>query len=287
MDIRTDIKKDETLRKSFTDLAKSTFGIDLESWYRNGFWENDYIPYCVIEDGVVAANVSVNVCNIRWRGRIRHLAQIGTVMTAPAFRDKGYGKALMEKAVSDCLRSYEGIYLYTEDKTVSYYEQFGFYRTYEYGCHKKVNITTSADAEKIPMDSKDEWDRMVDIIRRRSQYGDRIMVGNTGLFMFHLSGALSDCVYYVPSSEAYAVAKVSGDELTLYAIFADGKVGLGDVISSFGSGIKRVNLAFSPENSTGFDRIRIEDKDNILMTQGSIFDEYKNERSMFPEISHA
>ena len=150
------------------------------------------------------------------------------------------------------------MYLYCEEKNIAFYERFGFRRTYEYRCTKKVNITNQPTVESIPMNSKEEWLRMVDIIQRRGQYGERVMVGNTGLMMFYLSGPFSEYVYYVPSSEAYVVAGVEGDLLTLYAIFSDEKIGLGDIISSFGSGISRVNMAFCPENNTGFEIKKIE-----------------------------
>ncbi len=287
MEIRSDIKNDEKLRHSFTDLANSVFGIDLEKWYQNGFWQDEYIPYCAVLDGKVIANVSVNVCNIRWRSRIRHLAQLGTIMTDPQYRNKGYAAAVMEKVLEDCDRSYEGIYLYAEESMASFYEKFGFERFNEYRFEKKVDITNKAEAELVPIESKDDCDRMVDIIRRRGQYGDRIMVGNPGLFMYRLTGDMSDCVYYVPSSDAYVFARVSNDVLTIYAIFSEERVSLGDVISSFGSGINHVIMAFTPENSTGFNRVRIDDSDNVLLVKGELFQNIRNDRFMFPSISQA
>ena len=287
MEIVTNYRKDEKLRSSFTDLAGMVFGLDLGRWYENGFWQDDYIPYSVVENGVVVANISVNVCNHKWRSRVHHLAQLGTVMTHPDHRGKGYVRALMEKVREECDRSFEGTYLYAEDHMRGFYEKFGFQKRDEYRCRKKVNITNPSSAEKIPMDSKDEWDRMVDIIRRRGQYGEKIMVNNPGLFMFYLSGPMADCVYYVPSSEAYVVADVQNGDLTVYAIFSSEKVSLGDVISSFGSGIKQVTLAFSPENNTGFEQKKLEKDDTILLARGPVFEEMANDRFMFPEISHA
>ena len=209
MEIRTDIKNNEGLRNSFFDLAGDVFGLDLKTWYANGFWQDDYIPYSVVEDGRVVANVSVNICNFRWRTRIRHLAQLG-------------------------------IYLYCMTDKIPFYEKFGFSRRYEWRCVKEVNITTPADIENVPMRTQDDWDRMVDIIQRRYQYGDRIMMNNPGLFMFCLAGPMSDNVFFVPSSEAYVIALAEKEVLTIYAVFSEGKIGLGDVISSFGSGIRKV-----------------------------------------------
>ena len=287
MEIRVNYKSDEKYRKSMTDLAKKTFGIDLESWYRSGFWQDDYIPYSCVEDGKVVSNVSLNICNFKWRSRVHHLAQLGTVMTDKEYRDRGYIRSLMDKIITECERSFEGMYLYAEANMIPFYEKFGFSPVPEYQCSKLVNITNSTTVEKIPMKSKEDHDRMVDIIQRRQQYGERVMVNNPGLFMFYLTGPYSDNVYYVPSSGAYTVAGVKGDTLTLYAVFCDEKVSLGDIIASFGSGIKKVEMAFMPENNTGFDLKKIGSEDSVLLARGGIFDSNKNERFMFPEISHA
>ena len=61
MEIVTGYKDDDKLRGSLAALAHDVFGIDLATWYVNGFWQDDYIPYSVIEDGKVVSNISVNV----------------------------------------------------------------------------------------------------------------------------------------------------------------------------------------------------------------------------------
>lgn len=287
MEIVTGYRVDDKLRKSLGDLAKRTFGIDLCGWYDNGFWQNDYIPYSVIEDGRVVSNISVNVCNIKRRSKVYHMAQLGTVMTDEKYRGRGYSRLLMERVVGECSRSFDGIYLFAQDDMSSFYEQFGFERKDEYQCRKKINITNPQTAEKIPMDSKEEWNRMVNIIQRRMQYGEYVMVNNPGLFMFYLTGPMLDCVYYIPSAEAYVIASVEGETLTVYAVFSSEKISLGEVISSFGDKIKLVVLAFTPEEKTGFEQKKIESDDNVLFTMGEAFKVSANDRFMFPLIAQA
>ena len=137
------------------------------------------------------------------------------------------------------------------------------------------------------MDIADERLRMVDIIERRGQYGKFVMVNNPGLFMFYLTGTMSDSVYYVPSAEAYVIADVNDGTLTIYAIFSDEKVSLGEIISSFGSDIKVVVLAFTPENNTGFEIKKIESEDSVFLVRGNAFSDIGNERFMFPAIAQA
>ena len=287
MEVTADYRNNDKLRNSLCDLAKQTFGIDLALWYDAGLWQNDYIPYSVEEDGEIVSNVSVNVCNIKWRSRIYHLAQLGTVMTRKDKQQNGYCESIMKKVLSDCDRSFEGTFLYTTGSMEPFYEKFGFKRVSEYQCRKKVNITQTADLEIIPTDSKDDRDRIVDIIQNKPQYGDRIMVNNPGLVMFHIIGPLADCVYYLPSCEAYAIAAIKGGHLELYAVYSGEKVSLGEVISSFGSDINTVSLMFTPENNTGFDQIRIESDEDVLMARGGLFDNLGSDRFMLPRIAQA
>ena len=287
MDIKIGYKNDDILRNSLAALARETFGIDLESWYERGLWSDDYIPYSVIEDGKVVSNISINVCNIRSRGKIHHLAQLCTVMTDPGYRQKGCAGLIMEKLLPDCDRSFEGTYLYADRSMAGFYEKFGFTQRDEYQCGKEVNISNPCSAEKIPMTSKEEQDRMVDIIQRWGQYGDKIMVGNPGLFMFNITGPFSDCVYYLPDSDSYVIARIDDDKLSVYAAFSEAKVSLGDVISSFGSGIRYVDLKFTPENNTGFLQHKIEDDENVLFVRGEFFESRKNEKFMFPMIAQS
>ena len=287
MEIVTAYKNDDRLRAGFIELTKRVFGLDLTGWYEAGFWQNDYIPYSVVEGGNIVSNVSVNVCNIKWKMRVHHLAQLGTVETDERFRGRGYSHALMEKVLGECDVSFEGTYLFAGEHMAPYYEQFGFRRMSEYQCRKKVNITSKARTEKIPMKTNEDRLRMVDIIQRRGQYGKFIMVNNPGLFMFYLTGSMADSVYYVPSAEAYVIADVNDDLLTIYAAFSDEKISLGEIISSFGSDIKHTVLAFTPENNTGFEIKKIESDDSVLLVRGDVFSDIGNERFMFPLIAQA
>ena len=98
--IEKSIRENPALRESFMDLAIKTFHLDFHSWYQNGFWKDRYIPYAVTDGKTVAANVSVNVMDMVWDGAKRRYIQLGTVMTAPEYRGKGFSRRLMEEVLS-------------------------------------------------------------------------------------------------------------------------------------------------------------------------------------------
>lgn len=57
-------KNNEILRNSFNELAEKTFGINFEKWYKEGYWGESYIPYSLVYNNRVVANVSVSIMDI-------------------------------------------------------------------------------------------------------------------------------------------------------------------------------------------------------------------------------
>ena len=100
-DYRTDYQDDKNLRGSFDTLARETFGLSFEPWYLSGNWTDRYRPYSLLHKGQVVANVSVSPMDLRCMGRELHCVQLGTVMTAPAFRGRGLGRALLERVEAE------------------------------------------------------------------------------------------------------------------------------------------------------------------------------------------
>ena len=124
-EIISNYRKNDELRSSFNSLAERTFGLSFEGWYKNGFWNEKYIPYSVLYDGNIIANVSVNIINCTVKGNKRRYIQLGTVMTDERFRKQGLSRVLMEKILeeySEC----DGIFLYANDEVLDFYPKFGF-----------------------------------------------------------------------------------------------------------------------------------------------------------------
>lgn len=114
------------LRDSFNELAGKVFGLNFEGWYQNGFWKENYNPYSVVVDGKVVSNVSVNQCSMNYDGRVVKLLQLGTVMTDPDYRGRGYAKEIMDKIMEEYDGKVDGIYLFGNDSVVTFYPKFGF-----------------------------------------------------------------------------------------------------------------------------------------------------------------
>lgn len=285
MRIEYNYRDNEALRASFNRLAEKSFGLNFENWYQNGFWKDNYIPYSVIEDGEVVANVSVNACNMNYDGRIVRLIQIGTVMTDPEYRGKGYSRALMEKVISDYEGKVDGMYLYANDSVVDFYPRFGFVESKEYQYSKSVDITRDQTATRVPMADKSDWDKMVKLLNEKEQNSKVYMVSNSGLYMFYLSQFMQENTFYIPECDSYAIAEIEDNTLILHAVIGNGD--LDQVITAFGKEIKTVLLNFTPGSTEGFDVKELIEEDTHFFVRGKFFEDTANDAYMFQAITHA
>lgn len=94
-------QQNDEMRNSFNTLALETFKLNFEDWYQNGFWGDNYIPYSIIFDGQVIANVSVSLTNMIFEGEVKNFIQLGTVMTAKEYRNKGLIRQIMNEIEMD------------------------------------------------------------------------------------------------------------------------------------------------------------------------------------------
>lgn len=278
-------RDNEALRASFNRLSEKTFGLNFENWYQNGFWKDNYIPYSVIEDGEVVSNVSVNACNMNYNGKVVKLIQLGTIMTDEDHRGKGYARTLMEEVMKDYEGKVDGIYLYANDSVLDFYPKFGFNVAKEYQYSKEVYIEGEQTATQVSMKDQGDFAKMAEILATRSQNSKMYMVDNTGLYMFYLSQFMTENVFYIKECDSYAIAELEDDTLILHAVIGEGKID--DVISSFGSLVKKAVLCFTPNDSSGFSKEEIHEEDTTFFTKGKFFEESKDDAFMFQAITHA
>ena len=280
-------KDNESLRLSFNELAGKTFGLDFEDWYQNGFWRENYVPYSIVENGKVIANVSVNITDILWDGELKKFIQLGTVMTEENHRNKGLIRQLMEEVEKDYGTKVDGMYLFANDSVVEFYPKFGFKKALEYQYSKEVEITGEQTMKQVLMSNAQQWERLEKAMNENTFHGKFDMVNNNGLYMFYVSKFMQECVYYQEETDTYVIAEVDGNELMIHSIFSKNKVEPDDIINAFGSEIKKVTLGFVPENVSGYDMELVEEDDTTLFTKGVALDGFTDKKLMFPTLAHA
>ena len=283
--IEKNYRNNEALRASFNRLAENTFGLNFENWYRNGFWKDNYIPYSVVIDGEVVSNVSVNACNMNYKGQIVKLIQLGTIMTDDDYRGKGYARALMEEVMKDYDGKVDGIYLFANDSVLEFYPKFGFREAKEYQYSKEVTISGECTAQNVPLRDKIDFDRTVEILDTKKQNAQLYMVDNPGLYMFYLSQFMTENLFYIEECNSYAIAEIEEDTLILHTIIGNGAVD--EVIRAFGSQVKKVVLCFTPKDSSGFEKSELHEEDTTFFVQGKFFEDNRGDEYMMQAITHA
>ncbi|MBQ3514382.1 MAG: GNAT family N-acetyltransferase [Lachnospiraceae bacterium] len=280
-------KENEALRLSFNGLAGKTFGLDFEDWYQNGFWKENYIPYSIVEDGKVIANVSVNITDILWNGEVKKLIQLGTVMTEEEHRNKGLIRQLMKEIEKDYENKVDGMYLFANDSVVEFYPKFGYKKALEYQYSKEVKITQDSTMTQVKMDGAAQWDVLVKAMNESKFQGQFDMVNNHGLFMFYVSKFMQECVYYQEETDTYVIAELEENELLIHSVFSKNQVDLDDIINAFGSEVKKVVLGFVPKDVTGYNMKMVEEEDTTLFIKGAALEGFTDEKLMFPTLAHA
>ena len=283
--IEKNYRNNEALRASFNRLAEKTFGLNFENWYRNGFWKDNYIPYSVVIDGEVVSNVSVNACNMNYKGKIVKLIQLGTIMTDDDYRGNGYARALMEEVIKDYDGKVDGIYLFANDSVLEFYPKFGFKEAKEYQFTKDVTISGECTAQNVPLRDKIDFDRTVEILDTKKQNAQLYMVDNPGLYMFYLSQFMTENLFYIEECNSYAIAEIEEDTLILHTILGNGAVD--EVIRAFGSQVKKVILCFTPNDASGYEKSELHEEDTTFFVQGKFFEDSRGDEYMMQAITHA
>ena len=285
MNILSGYRNDSALRDSFNALAEQTFGLNFEGWYQNGFWGDNYDPHSIVIDGAVAANVSVNRTNLVFGGKRYQILQLGTVMTAPEHRGKGYGRAIMdyiEREYADV----DGIYLFANDTVVDYYPRFGFRPAREMACSKSFALTGECKAEQVPMDGPAAWEKLAAAMEKSTFREGCPMVDNPGLIFFYVSLFLQEAVYFIPHLDAWVIAEPEEGSLTIHSIFADSAVTIEEVVRAFGN-VDQVQLGFAPADPTGWEISELREEDTHFFVKGAVFDEFEERGLRIPSLSHA
>lgn len=280
-------KGDDALRRSFNELAGRTFSLNFESWYQNGYWRENYIPYSIVVEGKVVSNISVNKIQMNEKGIVRNYIQLGTVMTDEAYRNQGLSRMLYELIYEEYKDGVDGIYLYANPSVVNFYPKFGFLQSKEFEYVKQVCYTHEPEARRIPMTSKEDWDRFEGIMTNSTCNSAFEMVGNPGLILFYLTQFMQDAIYFIPSLKTHVIAEIDEGVLLLHNVFSKDKVELSEVISAFGKGIHTVVLGFAPDIAEGFSCRELKEEDSTFFVLGKDLEGFEEKKLRFPTLSRA
>lgn len=282
-------KDNDEFRNSFNSLTKKTYGFDFEEWYQNGYWQDRYIPYALLDGNKVVSNVSVNVIDFIVKGEKKRYIQIGTVMTDQEYRKQGLNRFLLEKVLEDWEGKCDLIYLFANDSVIDFYPKFGFVSAPEFQSTKKISVENSTSlAKRLNMSEDADRNFLVSIINKSVALSQLAMYDNTSLIMFYCTSFMDEDVYYIQDLDTIVIADYDEDVLYLNDVFSKTDTSIDDIISAMViKEIKQVVLGFTPNDTTLFDVTLLKEEDTTLFVKNDHKEFFKNNKVMFPVLSHA
>ena len=290
MELISDYMRDEESRHMLNVLTRKTFGFDFEAWVTNGYFEGDYIPYSLVENGAVISNVSANKMRFMQNGVIKNYIQLGTVMTEESYRKQGLAAKLMQHVIKEYEDKCDGIYLFGNLSAAGFYKKMGYdiVNQYRYFVKEEFCNRERAGEPFMPVSEmgEDLKQKYKELVRQSYPHSAFEQMNKFGLQMFYTNGM--DNVYYSSDLDCYIVKKKDSDTV-LSSVLCKKKVGLAEVI-------KRIDV----ENSLRLGFVPLgEDKefcdcslydggdDYRLFFRGSELKAIERDKLYFPDLSHA
>lgn len=287
--ISHNIKETEQLRKSFNELAMETFGISFESWYKLGYWQENYIPYAFIKDNEVIANASITKSELVINEQQYQVIQIGTVMTKKEYQGQGLSRKLMETIIKDYQEKVDFIYLFANETVLEFYPKFGFKRVDELSTSIDTNQVDNRKTGIEICDFQEQKEKLENQVKKRStNHLKTYDKENFFLSLFYFSTVFNECLYYISELDVFLTFEVEEKELHLYDALMTADVSFQEILSYLPlEGIETIICHFQLKEIEGLQKteevISIDDDALfVLGVEGSTLGKVK-----LPLFSHA
>lgn len=294
-----DYMKNDILRHELNELTQATFGFDFESWVTNGYFEGDYIPYSLEEDGKILSNVSVNLMHFVQNGEKRNYIQLGTVMTATDHRKQGLARKLMEHIIEAYEGKCDGIYLFANLSALDFYRKIGFEERTQYQYSLRDDVRSDIQSRIVSKEHSNGFvklnssdtrlkEKYREAVRNSMVYGAFDQENKYGLQMFYTADL--ENVYYSKELDCYAVMEQNGETLELQSVISPEYISLEKVMCEINMEYKKLKLGFTPRRDEAdlFETVLFDGGDDYrLFCRGSRLESIEQEKLYFPTFSHA
>ncbi|WP_088034050.1 GNAT family N-acetyltransferase [Evansella clarkii] len=285
----SDYKETDSYRRSFSDLAMKVFGINFEEWYEKGFWDDSYVCYSFFDRGEIAANVSASKLDIVMEGQKISAVQIGTVMTAPEFRNKGLAATLLNKVLEKYESIADIIYLFANESVLTFYPKFGFNMVRENSYSLRLDVSNSASPlRKLEPGSREDMEMIGRLYEKKALLSRKIDVEQAkGILLFHCLHTFRDSMYYSSQENAVLIYKIEGEKLHIYDVICTRKMLFHEVIGNIPcENIREIIFHFTPDFPDMKPSSRVKQAENDVLFVKNI-NTYLPRFFRLPVTSHA
>lgn len=284
MKIEKNVKNNDNLRKAYNELSMHIFGINFEDWYQAGFWGDKHIPYSIMGENGMIANVSVNILDILWNGENKQYIQLGNVMTHENYRNQGYIRILIEEIFKDYEKRCDGIFLFANDSVLDFYPKFGFNEQKEYRYYKITDINGDSSLKKINIKNTEYRTKFVEAIKNSIVFSKLDTTQNYELIMFYANGFMSDDIYYDEENDIYVIVEQNKEEAFIHAIFSKHDIPIENIVKHFSGHISKIILGFVPNHQEEYE-VEINKEENTTLFIRNF--DFAGEKWMFPTLAHS
>ncbi|MBE7068954.1 MAG: GNAT family N-acetyltransferase [Ruminococcaceae bacterium] len=291
MQLISDYMRDERSLRLLNELTRKTFGFDFDGWVKGGYFEGDYIPYSLVEDGKMISNVSANRMRFMQNGKVKNYIQIGTVMTDESRRKQGLAAELMKHVTGIYEKECDGIYLFGALSAYGFYQKNGFQILNQYRYTVKEEFCIR-DNGKEPFKPVSEMggeirEKYLDLVRNSAPHSPFEQINKYGLQLFYTSGL--DNVFYAEDIGCFIVLE-EDDGIVLQSELSKEKTALSDVLKRIDLNGAKCRLGFTPldeDNDKCVAELYDGADDYRLFYRGEELLAIEKDRLYFPDLSHA
>lgn len=281
-----DYRDNDTYRASFNELAKSTFNIDFEPWYQEGFWNDRYLCYSFLDGDKIVSNVSVSKMEMMIKGEVKLAIQIGTVMTHPDYRKQGLGGRLMTKVIEEYERENDLFFLFTDEDVSPFYKKFGFNQVTE--TQFSVAVQSSSQIyQPRQLDLQKDKQMILDYyVKKKPSFSFDIQKGEHVLGFYGVHG-FGNHFYYLEALDTVVLYQTKENTLQLYGVFTTQDILFKDLMEHISTkNVTEVVFHYTPNFKDLLPEAKTllttDDIFHIRTSSVSLPDQFK-----FPLIAHA
>ena len=280
-------KRNDFLRKEFNKLTTECFEFDLEDFYKQGYWDDTYTPYSIIDDNRIVANVSVADFDFTINQVTVKCVQIATVMTTKTYRKKGLCRFLIEKVILEWKDRSDLVYLFANGSVTKMYPRFGFYLEKEFVCSKQITKTTKkSNIIKLDMDNTNDRYFIIDMIKNSACIAEFASLNTLSMLIFYCTTSHKDHIYYLKDINAIIIVERKDRTIYLYDIFSRKHIEMEDVINSMNTDdTDRIVFGFTPIGKGKYAEEELKVENSTLFILDDKKGIFKNRKIRFPALT--
>ena len=291
LEFRKAYYNDLRLRGKLSDFAGRIFpGFSFEKWNALGYEFREYTPFSYFRGGEIVANVSASPMSVVINGKTIRAVQIGTVGTLPEYRRRGLIRELMERAEDHWRGQASFDFLFANETSTRFYQQFGFRPVPQHRFTAKAPAFTppGQSGRKVNLGDKKDRDLLFNLAKRRSSVSEILgVVDHAWLLLFHAATAYRENIVHIPHLDLCVIGKSKDKTLHVVDIIGETPPPAFQEIYPFiaTADIETIEFHFTPDQM-GLGNISAHADENFLCFQRGQFQGI-DEAFRFPATSEA